>query len=259
MQICAVNNYAYSKTSCANKNISAIPNFSQKTQLKDMNFVSFCGFKPPSISYLGPIKRIEKYIKTLHVKPDLMVDASERNFLIATEIGKYFSILEGRNVRIPKMSMSFNGWEYADFKKETACIADLTIGHNKPVIDVLFKTPLYKHKNEAGKLFRSKQNPIDTTLELDFYHEFAHAHQGYFNTKTYQNLMTEQFDEETCNEILEKISSYATSNKSEFVAEYFAYAMTGKEIKSEKLAKLYEECKGPEFFNNAESLTAIAV
>jgi len=209
--------------------------------------INFCAIRPASISYIKPIKKIESALKKLGVNAILLYDGSEKNLILAKKMQVCFAKLKEKNITIPKMTVDFVNWRNVFVSKDSAAVTDISWEHNKPIIEVFFKPKSYTQQSAAGDLFRIKEMPQNSTFESDFFHEFAHAHQGFLcGEKKFNQLRNEKFDQKINDKIAREINSYATQSKTEFVAEYFCYKMTGKEIKSKMINELYKQCNGPE-------------
>lgn len=225
---------------CGSRCVSAAP------QLKSPTLqVSFTSSRPFGISYVRSIKKIEAGAKKFGVKPFLFFDGTEKNLIMAQKVQKCLNILQEKKLSIPKMEIHLDNWQEAFEGASTAAITEVENYKGKSYIEMSFNTPRYRYL-QGDKLHRIKKAPFDTSFEMDFFHEFTHAYQACVNHENFSKLLTECFDSETNKEIAQKISSYAATNKGEFVAEYFAYKMMGKEIKSKKLEILYKQCLGPE-------------
>jgi len=167
--------------------------------------------------------------------------------LIAQQVKKSLLDIKSKGLDIPKMKIRFDSWDDI-YDNRAAAETSSDIRKNKVSnVYINFNTPLYRSVSADNHLYRSSQNPFETSLEMDFLHEFAHSYQSYFYQSAYSKLRFETFSEDINKEILDKMGIIATTSKAEFVAEYFAHKMVGKEIKSKRLAKLYEECSGPKF------------
>jgi len=209
--------------------------------------INFCAVRPANILYIKPIKNIETALKKFGIDAILLYDGSEKNLILAKKLQNCLSKLKEKNIKIPKMTVDFLNWRDALVRKDAAAVTDIYWENKKPIIEAFFKPTPYKHKAPNGDLFRIKEMPENSTFESDFFHEFAHAYQGFFcGEKKFTQLEDEIFDQKTNDKIASEINSFATLSKAEFVAEYFSYKMTGKEIKSTMIDELYKDCKGPE-------------
>jgi hypothetical protein len=226
------------------------PNIAKHNTPKHIPVIEHSTIRPAFISYMMPLKKVETAIKALGVEPFLLFDGSEKNLLMAQKVQKCLNKIQEKNPKIPKFDLHFDNFEEAfEGRKSTAAVTEAYYDdYDKPNnlnIDVSFNIPKYKNMTAKGDLFRLKENPEYTSFESDFFHEFVHAYMARNDNENYEKLQKEHFDKETNKEILEKLGFYATGSKSEFAAEYFSFKMMGVDIKSEKLAKLYEECMGP--------------
>lgn len=203
--------------------------------------------QPHNISYSRAISGISKELKLLGVDAHLYFNNSAKNFLMAQKTKQCLLEIKNKGIKIPKFSLNLNRFEIEYFEVNTAMLTDIMkprkINPNTS-ITIIVNSPKYKYVDKQNNLFRKKCCKGDSLYELDFFHEFAHVYQARFDMKNYNKLLEEKIPDDAIEEAIQKISNYATGSKAEFVAEYFSYRMMGKEIKSEKLAKLYEECQG---------------
>ncbi len=207
---------------------------------------AICCVNTLDVSYYHQIKSIEEDISCFDVNAFLINDASSKNLIIARQVKKCLLNIDGNNIKIPKMDIHLDNWdEYFDDNK-CAAITDVIVDGDDIEIEQSYNTPAYKYLANTDDLYRLRGLKDDTSFSLDFYHEFAHAYQGYFDHDNYSKLLKESFGEDARKEISKNISVYACSNKAEFVAEYFAYKMIGKNFQSDYLDFLYQECNGPE-------------
>lgn len=246
MKILGIDNYKVSQVPCCSKAYVSAPKFANQDCLKKSQAMSFCGNLPMNISYVRPIKSIEKKLKTFGLKAQLLFDGGAKNLFMAQKIQNCILEIKKKNIDIPKAILDLTEYNEVFEGHAIAAITEISTEHGKPIAEIFINTPLYKYKDEMDNIYRIKSNPINTTIESDFHHEFAHVYQGIYNPDNYNKLLCEKFDEETSNEIKKYIGAYAAVSKAEFVAEYFSFKMTGKQINSEKLDKLYKECMGPE-------------
>lgn len=240
MKVCSVSCYIPSAAVNLSKKNLIRPSLSNTADQ-----VNFCSKKKERILYSAEIKKIAQRLKKLGVDADLVFDGSEKNFLMASELESYFLNLKNKNFKIPKMSINFGSYKEGILEKHEAAATNIGIEKNKISAEIFFNAPAYKYKDKQNKVFRLKDAPEDTSFEIDFYHEFAHAYQGLFDNKNYSGLTNKKIDSKYKKEIKEKLGFIAIEDKAEFVAEYFAYAMTGKNINSQTLAEFYKKCGGP--------------
>jgi len=213
----------------------------------DKDLVSFKQRIPVAVSSSSfhSINALTREIKAIGSKVFFDNDGSEKILLIAQQIKKSLLEIKAKGLKIPKMEIHFDTW--SEMNKSEAADTSFWVDHGK-IRDLImeYNTPKYKYLTKENLVHRIPDNPLESSIDADFHHEFAHAYQAFFNPQNSLKLKSENFSEGIKEEIINKINTIAAQNKYEFVAEYFAYKMIGKNIESEKLAKLYKECLGPE-------------
>ena len=203
--------------------------------------------KETSVALFNITNTLTKEIKAIGAPIYLYNDGSQKALLIAQQVKKSLLDIKSKGLDIPKMKIRFDCWDDI-YDNSAAAETSADIYKNRVSnLYVNFNTPLYRNISDSNQLYRSSKDPFETSLEMDLLHEFAHAYQSFNNHAKYTKLKYEKFSEDINKEILDKMGIIATESKAEFVAEYFAHKMVGKEVKSKTLAKLYEECLGPKF------------
>ena len=142
------------------------------------------------------------------------------------------------------MYVSCDEWE--DVFDDDSIAAATIVDHDKKEIPKMyFNTPSYFYKKGLPFAIRDVSDYQNQNAKIDLFHEFAHFWQATKDRSNYFKLCSTNFDDKAKDEIKKHLTVYATANKAEFVAEYFAYKTAGKEINSPMLEHLYKQCKGP--------------
>lgn len=191
------------------------------------------------------INKLEDNLANLGVCAYLGDKNDYNNFALAKSIHDSIVDLNNKGYKIPPgMYVSCNEWE--DIFDDDLVAAATMVDHDKEEMpEMYFYTPLYFHEKGLPYAVRDVKDHKNQNAKLDMYHEFAHYWQAVNDRDNYFELEHSNFDDETKDEIKKHLTVYATANKAEFVAEYFAYKTAGKDIQSPKLEKLFNECKGP--------------
>ncbi|HBG48034.1 MAG TPA: hypothetical protein DDW90_00680 [Cyanobacteria bacterium UBA9971] len=220
-----------------------------QTNFSSVNLPVFSG-KPED--YQKKIFLYQRNLSTLGIKSYLFDNCDIKNLILAKSVHDAFFDIKNAGFNIPK-GISVHCNDAADhFERGSNDMAyTYTESERKQVKpEIYLNTPHYKYnKNLPYVVHSSGGDPKIYNAKMDIYHEFAHAYQAINNKKNYLSLGDQKFDRKTKNEITKCLNSYAATNKSEFVAEYFAYKMAGIKIKSNRidLEKIYNECHGPKF------------
>ncbi len=203
-----------------------------------------------NVAFLGNqsknIHGLEQELANIGVFTDLMDSGNYDNYMLAKTVKDCCVDLQKAGFDMP-VGMQVNLYDWEDYFDGPGSVAiTLTSKFKEDMPEMVFNTPLYKHKKGVPYAVRDLNDYKNENARVDFFHEFTHYWQAVDDRDHYRSLLGKRFDEDTKKEITEKIGSYAATDAAEFVAEYFAYKMMGEDFGSEKLDKLYKELKGPE-------------
>ena len=198
--------------------------------------------------YSNEIEEIEDNLATIGINAYLKDKCNYKNLLVAKSIQDAFVDIINAGFHIPKGIAVHcdEAQENFDHNSRDMAYTDVTsIKREKPEIHL--NTPRYRSKKGVPYAFHNIGDKRIYNTKVDIYHEFAHCYQAIKDRANYLRLGEQEFDEANKKEISKCINDYATTNKAEFVAEYFAYKLAGIKVTSDKidLEKLYNECKGP--------------
>lgn len=205
-------------------------------------------FSSTPLNYDYKISEIEKNLSSMGFESYLFEKCNFKNYVLAKSIQDAFIDIQNAGLIIPKgiiISLE-DAKENFKYNSQDAAYSDIPFQEKGP-FEIYYNTPKYKVKKGFEYAIRFSKESEIYNAKADTYHEFAHCYQACADKKHYFSLRNENFDEKTQIEIAKSINTYATTNKAEFVAEYFTYKMLGKQIHSDKIdiEKLYNECKRP--------------